>query len=129
MAEPDRLDELRIDRDAEPAPLPWRRWLALAVVAALAVALAGWLFASRTGAVEVRTAEVVAAAGGDRASVSVLDASGYVTARRQATVSSKITGRLETVEIEEGMAVEEDQVLAYRRGNTFQPVAVALRQR
>jgi RND family efflux transporter MFP subunit len=110
MAETDRLDELRIDRGAEPPLRPWRRWAALAVVAALAAA-AVWWFAGRAGAVEVRTAEAVAASSGPT-SVSVLDASGYVTARRQATVSSKITGRLETVEIEEGMAVEEGQVLA-----------------
>jgi RND family efflux transporter MFP subunit len=111
MAETDRLDELRIDRGAEPPLRPWRRWAALAVVAALAAAAAVWWFAGRAGAVEVRTAEAVAASSGPT-SVSVLDASGYVTARRQATVSSKITGRLETVEIEEGMAVEEGQVLA-----------------
>ena len=38
---------------------------------------------------------------------------GYVTARRQATVSSKITGKVQEVLIEEGMAVEAGQVLAY----------------
>jgi RND family efflux transporter MFP subunit len=42
----------------------------------------------------------------------VLDASGYVVARRQATVSSKITGRLVEVAIEEGMSVTEGQILA-----------------
>ena len=45
-------------------------------------------------------------------SESVLDASGYVVARRQATVSSKITGKLIAVLIEEGQAVKEGQVLA-----------------
>jgi RND family efflux transporter MFP subunit len=42
----------------------------------------------------------------------VLNASGYVVARRIATVASKVTGRLVDVEIEEGMAVHEGQVLA-----------------
>jgi RND family efflux transporter MFP subunit len=42
----------------------------------------------------------------------VLDASGYVTARRQATVSSKVTGKIVEVLVEEGMEVEEGQVLA-----------------
>jgi RND family efflux transporter MFP subunit len=42
----------------------------------------------------------------------VLNASGYVTARRQATVSSKFTGRVTEILIEEGMQVEEGQVLA-----------------
>jgi RND family efflux transporter MFP subunit len=43
---------------------------------------------------------------------TVLNASGYVTARRQATVSSKVTGKVTEVLIEEGMKVQEGQVLA-----------------
>jgi RND family efflux transporter MFP subunit len=43
---------------------------------------------------------------------SILDASGYVTARRQATVSAKITGKVAEVLIEEGMRVKEGDVLA-----------------
>ncbi len=43
---------------------------------------------------------------------SVLDASGYVIARRQATVSAKVTGKVIEVLIEEGLQVEEGQVLA-----------------
>ena len=43
---------------------------------------------------------------------SVLDATGYVVARRQATVSSKTTGKVVEVLVEEGMYVEEGQLLA-----------------
>src|SRR4029079_11728663 len=43
---------------------------------------------------------------------SVLDASGYVTARRQATVSAEITGKVVEVMLEESMRVEEGAVLA-----------------
>jgi RND family efflux transporter MFP subunit len=43
---------------------------------------------------------------------AVLNASGYVTARRRATVSSKITGKVIEVNVEEGMMVKEGQVLA-----------------
>lgn len=43
---------------------------------------------------------------------TVLNATGYVTARRKATVSSKVTGRVEDVRLEEGMAVQRGQVLA-----------------
>jgi RND family efflux transporter MFP subunit len=50
--------------------------------------------------------------GGTQQAGTVLNASGYVNARRYATVSSKITGRVSEVLIEEGMAVEEGQVLA-----------------
>ena len=106
-----RIEELRIDRSETPVESPWRRRLLLLGVSAFLVAAATWWFLG-SRAVEVETATVAEATGGAAAAVSVLDASGYVVARRQATVASKVTGRLEEVEIEEGMSVEEGQVLA-----------------
>ena len=47
-----------------------------------------------------------------RSQGTVLNASGYVTARRRATVSSKVTGKVTEVFIEEGKSVEEGEVLA-----------------
>ncbi len=44
---------------------------------------------------------------------SILDASGYITARRIATVSAELTGRITEVLVEEGMRVEEGQILAH----------------
>src|SRR5690606_30324375 len=61
--------------------------------------------------VPAQTAPQVSLASGS-APASVLDASGYVVARRMATVSAKITGRVREVLIEEGMRVEEGQVMA-----------------
>jgi RND family efflux transporter MFP subunit len=55
----------------------------------------------------------------------VLNASGYVTARRRATVSSKITGKVVEVNVEEGMAVTQGQVLA-RLDDTTPRAALAL---
>jgi len=46
------------------------------------------------------------------ASGSALDASGYVVARRQATVSAKTTGRVTEVLIEEGQQVQQDEIIA-----------------
>lgn len=43
---------------------------------------------------------------------AVLNSSGYITARRMATVSAELTGRITQVNVEEGMAVEQGQVLA-----------------
>jgi len=104
------LDALRIERGAEPGPP--RRSLPLAAGAAVVVlaAAAVW-WSTRPGAVEVRTATAreAAAPGADR---TVLNASGYVTARRQATISSKITGKVTEVLVEEGLRVKEGQVLA-----------------
>lgn len=72
---------------------------------------AAWWFLSGAQAVEVSAATVREAQAGT-APTSVLDASGYVVARRQATVSSKITGRLLEVAIEEGTVVTAGQTLA-----------------
>src|SRR5690606_36876600 len=80
-----------------------------ALVAVLA--LGGWLLFGRERALPVQIAAAVAMGGGSTAA-SVLDASGYIVARRMATVSAKITGRVREVLIEEGMTVEEGQVMA-----------------
>jgi RND family efflux transporter MFP subunit len=109
------LKELRIDRSKGPPPAPSRRgrWIALVVVLLLLLLAAGaWFALGRTKPVEVRTATVMAMGSGGNASASVLDATGYVVARRIATVSAQITGRVEEVMIEEGQRVEEGQVLA-----------------
>lgn len=111
-ASADLLKELRIDRKAAPPAPPGRGpWVVLGVLAALALAGAGAWWMLRHKPVEVRTAPVAAIAIGGE-SASVLDASGYVVARRMATVSAKITGKVREVFIEEGMRVEQGQVMA-----------------
>ena len=108
----DLLRELRIDRSPGPPPSRKGLWIALASILVVALlALAGWWLLGRDSALPVRTATAVSLAAGS-APASVLDASGYVVARRMATVSAKITGRVREVRIEEGMRVEEGQVMA-----------------
>jgi len=109
----DLLKELRIDRKAPPPPASRRMlWIVAAVVLALLVlALAGWAVFGRDRGIEVRTATVAAISSGN-ATASVLDATGYVVARRMATVSAKITGKVREVLIEEGQRVEEGQIMA-----------------
>jgi RND family efflux transporter MFP subunit len=109
----DLLKELRIDRKA-PAPAPKSGrgiWIVLAVVVVLLLAVGAWALFGREKAIEVRTAPTVPLSSGG-AAASVLDASGYVVARRMATVSAKVTGKVQEVLIEEGMQVAEGQVLA-----------------
>jgi len=103
------LDDLRIKRPDRPASNPIGLIAIIACVLALAGIVVWWL--TRPKAIEVRTAAVreVAGNGGDR---TVLNASGYVTARRAANASSKVTGKVTEVLIEEGMRVKEGQVLA-----------------
>jgi RND family efflux transporter MFP subunit len=109
----DLLKELRIDRKAAPSAPPSRHglWIAAILVLLLALGLGSWGLFGRGQASAVTTAPVVAIAAGS-SSASVLDASGYVVARRMATVSAKITGKVREVLIEEGMRVEQGQVMA-----------------
>ena len=110
MSTSELLKELRIDRDPRPRRARGR-WLVVAVVALLAVAAGAWLVWARVTPPTVRTVAARAATTAGCAG-SVLDASGYVTARRQATVSAKITGKVTEVLIEEGQRVTEGAVLA-----------------
>jgi RND family efflux transporter MFP subunit len=110
MQTSDLLKELRIDREVAPRRARGR-WLVIGVGVLLLLAAGGWLLRARLAPPVVRTVTVRAAATAGGAS-SVLDASGYVTARRQATVSAKITGKVTEVLIEEGQRVKEGAVLA-----------------
>jgi RND family efflux transporter MFP subunit len=120
MAHPsERINELKIDRDAAPSSKSRWLWPALLLLVLLAVG-AWWLLAGRhAGAVPVET-DVARKPPSAAAANSVLDASGYVVARRQATVSSKITGKVEEVLVEEGMRVEAGQVVATLDDSTEQ---------
>lgn len=106
------LDGLRIDRDAEAAGgSRGRTWIVLAVLA-LAVAAGLWWWLGRPRAVPVRAVAARESGTVGGAPGAVLNASGYVVARRQATVSSKVTGKVTQILVEEGMSVQEGQVLA-----------------
>jgi multidrug efflux pump subunit AcrA (membrane-fusion protein) len=87
-------------------------WLVVAILV-VAAAAAAWFWFRAPRAVPVRVATVVEApANPSGAGPVLLNASGYVTARRRATVSSKMTGKVVEVLVEEGMAVKAGQVLA-----------------
>ena len=72
----------------------------------------GWSWSNRDAATEVTTATIAAQSGGAARPARCSTASGYVTARRRATVSSKVTGKVLEVFVEEGKAVRTGQVLA-----------------
>ena len=105
------LGQLKIERGHAPTP-DRPRWL-WAVLAAVIVALiAGYLLLRGPSALPVQSTTVRALPSGSGGAASVLDASGYVVARRQATVSSKVTGKVIEVLVEEGHAVKAGDVLA-----------------
>jgi RND family efflux transporter MFP subunit len=110
----DLLKELRIERhqreDHSGGSGRWP-WIVSAIVLVLLVVGFGTWWTLGRRAIAVHTATAVAAAS-DSSAGAVLQATGYVTARRQATVSAQITGTLTEVLIEEGDRVKKDQVLA-----------------
>lgn len=117
MKNAERLSELRIDRSDTISSQPSGGGIRLVLAIAGLVVLAGLalvLWPDRVSEVVVAT---VRQASGPSGSASVLDGSGYVTARREAVVSSKVTGKVLEVLVEEGMEVVEGQVLARLDGS------------
>ena len=106
----DELASLRIDKSARGGG---SRGALIVVVILLLAVVAGVIYWTRREPImEIRTAEAAVRSGAAGAPNAVLNASGYVTARRRATVSSKVTGKVMEIFVEEGKAVRQGQVLA-----------------
>ncbi|HUA36938.1 MAG TPA: efflux RND transporter periplasmic adaptor subunit [Candidatus Sulfopaludibacter sp.] len=105
------LDQLRIERRPDQ-PSRFNPWVAGGAAGFLLVLGALLWWHSRSDAIEVQTVVARDANAGAGDQRTVLNASGYVTARREATVSSKVTGKVMEVLIEEGMKVTNGQVVA-----------------
>ncbi|WP_323814080.1 efflux RND transporter periplasmic adaptor subunit [Cellvibrio sp. NN19] len=104
------LSQLRINRDQVPDDTNKARiWIAIAAVAAAIVVAVNMLSEPAPVKVQVEMARMAVP---DSSSARVLDATGYVVARRTATVSSKVTGKVAEIYIEEGQQVEQDQIVA-----------------
>lgn len=107
------LSQLKIDRGPDQEDEPGARWpwfVGALVILVAALTLLYFLRDRGVPVTVVTAAPVADSAGGG--GVSMLDASGYVVARRQATVSAKITGKLQELYIEEGQKVAEGEVMA-----------------
>ena len=116
----DLLNNLKIDRTAPPSEEPMTPLARYGILGAISVAIVvGWLFFNSEEPVEVTTFTVKEINQNDTSASSILDASGYVVARRRATVSSKMTGKVMEVFVEEGMYVEKGQLLAQLDDSTL----------
>ena len=116
----DLLNNLKIDRNAPPSEEPMTPLSRYGILGAISVAIViGWLFFTGEEPVEVTTFTVKEINQNDTSASSILDASGYVVARRRATVSSKMTGKVMEVFVEEGMYVEKGQLLAQLDDSTL----------
>ena len=119
----DLLNDLKIDRSEDNEPessFIKRLGFVLVSIIILFLVLTQLGFLSKDEIIEVNAYKAKSANQSNNSTSSVLDASGYVTARMQATVSSKITGKVLEVYIEEGMFVEKDQILAQLDDSTVQ---------
>ena len=105
------LQNLSINR-SEPRRSPWRMLVWLLLIAVLGgVSFVGYYAFFVDDTLKVSSMLAISAAVDSRTD-SVLDATGYVVARRQASVSSKVPGKVVSVLVEEGMVVDEGQLLA-----------------
>ena len=104
------LGSLKIDDRHRTAGKPRKLFSIFAAVVGILVLVAGAVFALRgkTPVVEVTAARPA----NDLRAEALLNASGYVTPRRRATVAAKVTGRVEQIYAEEGLRVKGGQVLA-----------------
>lgn len=113
------IEALQIERppDAEHPRNRRRLWFTVAAVVLIGGAITGWLLGreysgERSAAVSTTQATATPIASIPARSSTLLDASGYVVARRKATVSGTINGRVVDVLINEGMRVQKGDVLA-----------------
>lgn len=107
------LASLRIQREDRGGGRGRIGLVVAVVIIVLIAAGGGWYWSTVVHAASVKVAPVTAKAGGPSAPSTVLNASGYVVARREATVSSKVTGKVMDVLIEEGHSVKAGQVVAH----------------
>ena len=103
------LGSLRISDTKRNATRSSRRWLwlILGALALILLAVAASAFRDRKAEVEVATVRKPV-----NGPAGVLNASGYITPRRRATIAAKITGRVTSVMFDEGTRVTEGQLLA-----------------
>lgn len=102
----DLLSQLHIDPSSRLSKSRGMQWLVGSVLALVVIGLLFWAFHEPAPLpVKIQMARMATV---DSSSASVLDATGYVVARRSATVSSKVTGKVMEVLIEEGMSVQKN---------------------
>lgn len=112
------LEVLRIDRRrADRRGLPYQKWLLvcgllIALVVAAVLLVARLELGSQLGLAAKAVRVAVAMRRSADGPQPVLSAAGYVIARHQVEVASKLTGRIVSLEVREGDIVKQGQVIA-----------------
>jgi len=116
------LSRLKISRD-EPSPASRRalRRNGLLAFVAVVVVSAGYLWMRGSGGLEVTVALATVVGEGQSAGVGIT-ANGYVVARTKASVSSRISGRLAYLGVEEGSEVSLGEIIARLENDDYQAV-------
>ncbi|MGO8817128.1 MAG: efflux RND transporter periplasmic adaptor subunit [Terriglobia bacterium] len=104
------LSSLKIDDTHRSGGSGGKFWRIFSASLGVLVLVAGGVFALRTRQPMVEVA--AARPANTQEAETLLNASGYVTPRRRATVAAKITGRVTSVQFDEGMNVKDGQLLA-----------------
>jgi RND family efflux transporter MFP subunit len=116
MSNQELLQKLRIDQElrgeSRRSQLPRWLWISAFAILLISLVVAVRQFAFARAPVQKIVTAIAIPAADDGDNSPVLQATGYVTARRQATVSAQITGTLSSVLIEEGDRVKLGQILA-----------------
>src|SRR5262249_46647051 len=113
----DELASLRIDR-APARRGRWGIWIMLLLLVAAVCATGFYVVRNKPELVNFAAVEVepvsasVQTTSGPSAGTPILTASGYLVARHQSVISSKIQGRLSGLYVEEGSYVKKDEVIA-----------------
>ena len=113
----EELASLRIDREP-PQRRKWGVWIVVVLLLAAVAAAAAYVVRTKPEIVNFTAIEVdpvqasVQTTSGPSAGTPILTASGYLVARHQSVISSKIQGRLSGLYVEEGSYVKQGQVIA-----------------
>jgi HlyD family secretion protein len=125
----DELASLRIDRE-QPRRGKWGLWIALFLLIVGASAAALYVVRTKPSFVNFAAVEVeavpasVQTTSGPGAGTPILTASGYLVARHQSVISSKIQGRLSALYVEEGSYVKKDEVIARLEDTDYKAAVV-----
>jgi len=113
-SKPSSLESLRIDRSSQPLRSGGGKgwWIVLLLLLIGGGGVGWWKFRPQAPAVKTAVARLDSGTGGKSSARTLLNASGYVTTRLDATVSSKVTGKVAEILVEEGMKVEKGQIVA-----------------
>lgn len=106
------LSKLKIDKSTTGNYITRRRKPFYLLIAIILIVMIGLLYLQGVFSPAVQVEAVSVTKVYPSQTFTLLNASGYVVAQRKAAVASKVTGRLVSLDVEEGSHVKEGQIIA-----------------